>query len=103
MDVHAAPQDTRLGVWSVGWPGTRGGSGRNGRPQQQECDLMSLKFVCERSEQSIVVHSCCDVRPHRRFLQGIPFLAALLIVGVCASPASAQTNAACATYGNWID
>ncbi len=30
-------------------------------------------------------------------------LAALLIVGLCASSSGAQTNAACATYGNWID
>jgi len=64
---------------------------------------MSVKSVCERPEQSIVARSCSDVRPCRPVSQGFAFLAALLIVGLYASPSSAQSNAACSTYGNWID
>jgi uncharacterized iron-regulated protein len=62
----------------------------NGSPQQQEYGEMSVKHVCERQGRCRLSH-------------GLEVLAALLIVGLCASPSSAQANAACATYGNWID
>jgi len=58
---------------------------------------MSLKSVCERAGQSIAASSCLDGRAW------LVCLAALLIVGLNATPSSAQANAACATYGNWID
>jgi uncharacterized iron-regulated protein len=65
-------------------------------------DLMSLKSICDRSKQSIAARACSGVRA-RRLSQGFAFLAALLIVGLCGSPSRAQSNTACATYGNWID
>jgi uncharacterized iron-regulated protein len=64
---------------------------------------MNVKSVCERSEQSIAASAWSADRARRRPSQGLAFLAALLSVGLCASPSSAQTNAACAIYGNWID
>jgi uncharacterized iron-regulated protein len=64
---------------------------------------MSVRHVCDRREQSIATSCFSDIRARRRSLQGFAFLAAFLIVGLCGTPSSAQTNAACATYGNWID
>jgi uncharacterized iron-regulated protein len=65
---------------------------------------MSVRHVCERSEQSIAASFYSDVKARRRPSQALAVLAALLSVGLCATtPSSAQTNAACTTYGNWID
>jgi uncharacterized iron-regulated protein len=75
----------------------RAGRVTNGRPQQQEYGEMSVKSFCERSERSIAASSCFEGRARSACL------AALLIVGLNATPSSAQTNAACTTYGNWID
>jgi uncharacterized iron-regulated protein len=64
---------------------------------------MNVKSVCERSEQSIVASAWSVVRACRRPSRGLAVLAALLSVGLCASPSRAQSNSACSTYGNWID
>jgi uncharacterized iron-regulated protein len=70
---------------------------------KQEYDEMSVRQVCERRERSIVASSFSAVRA-RRFPRGLAFLAALLTLSLCTSPSGAQSsNAACATYGKWID
>jgi uncharacterized iron-regulated protein len=85
-------------------PGRPAQAASNGRPQQQEYDEMSVKHGCDCREQSIVASSDCDVKASRRPSRAFAFLAAaLLVVGLGTTSSAAQTNAACATYGNWID
>jgi uncharacterized iron-regulated protein len=62
---------------------------------------MNVKGICERSEQSIVASAWSTAGAYRR--RSLAVLAALLSIGLCASPSRAQSNSACATYGNWID
>lgn len=52
---------------------------------------MSPKGVCARRQRAVAAR--------------VAVFAALVVAGVslCAAPSSAQTNAACATYGAWID
>jgi len=64
---------------------------------------MNVKSICERSEQSIVASAWFAIRACRGRSRGLAVLAALLSVGLCASPSRAQSNSACSTYGNWID
>ena len=68
----------------------------------REYGEMSVKSVCERSEQSVAASAFSAVRACRPS-QGLALLATLLIVGLSGSPSRAQSNAACAAYGNWID
>ena len=62
---------------------------------------MNVKGICERSEQSSVASAWSTAGAYRR--RSLAVLAALLSIGLCASPSRAQSNSACASYGNWID